>query len=305
LPLSVKIDCHVASLLAMTSLTTPSSRSAEGAVAIPRHEHLALLCAATGRPKEFWIAHPKTPLMPAEKALLSRWTQARLSGYPLAYLVGWREFYGRRFWVNPSTLIPRADTELLIDTAKALVEHLGLQESPRLADLGTGSGCIAISLALEIPKAGVTATDRSEHALKTARNNAAWLGASERVSFALGSWWDAFDPQAAKFHGIVSNPPYIASGDPHLGLGDLRHEPSLALTPSSDQTSCSGLEAIETIAKRALDYLVPGGFLLVEHGFEQQESVLGIFKAAGLSETRGLRDLSGNPRAVIGFHAKA
>lgn len=274
-------------------------------MAIPRHEHLALLCAATGKPKEFWIAHPQTALLPAEKALLERWTKARLRGYPLAYLTGWREFYGRQFWVNPSTLIPRADTELLIDTAKTLVQELGVNDPPRLADLGTGSGCIAISLALEIPEAVVIATDRSEHALKSARNNAAWLGASERVSFALGSWWDALDTRAATFHGIVSNPPYIASGDPHLDQGDLRHEPTFALTPSSDKTSCSGLEAIEAIAKRALDYLAPGGFLLVEHGFEQQEAVLGIFKAAGLSQTRGLRDLSGNPRAVVGFHAKA
>jgi release factor glutamine methyltransferase len=272
---------------------------------IPRHEHLALLCAATGKPKEFWIAHPQAPLLPAEKALLEHWTQARSRGYPLAYLVGWREFYGRRFWVNPSTLIPRADTELLIDTAKTLVGELCPNDPPRLADLGTGSGCIAISLALEIPKSAVIATDRSEPALKIARNNAAWLGVSERVSFDLGSWWDALDTRAAKFHGIVSNPPYIASSDPHLGQGDLRHEPSCALTPSSDHASSSGLESIEAIAKRALGYLAPGGFLLVEHGFEQQEAVMGIFKAAGLSQTRGLRDLSGNPRAVVGFHAKA
>jgi release factor glutamine methyltransferase len=271
---------------------------------IPRQEYLALRCAATGKPKEFLIAHPQAPLLPAENALLERWTQARLRGYPLAYLVGWREFYGRRFWVNPSTLIPRADTELLIDTAKTLVEQIGLNDPPQLADLGTGSGCIAISLALEIPKARVIATDRSAPALQVARNNAAWLGASDRLSFSLGSWWEAFETRGSKFHGIVSNPPYIASGEPHLDQGDLRHEPFSALSPSSDQTPCNGLEAIEIIAGRAREHLAPGGFLLVEHGFEQQEAVLGIFKAAGLSQTRGLQDLSGNPRAVVGFHAR-
>lgn len=272
---------------------------------IARHEHLALLAAATGKPKEFWVAHPDSPLSPAEQALLHRWTQARLKGVPLAYLIGRREFYGRSFWVGPDTLIPRTDTELLIDTAKALVAGLEFNGPARLVDLGTGSGCIAISLALEIPGSTVMASDLSPKALRLARDNAAWLGASARISFLQGSWWSAFAGVEGEFHGIVSNPPYIAGGDPHLAQGDLPHEPACALTPLPNQSACSGLEAIEEITAQALDRLVPGGFLLIEHGFDQQSKVMGIFKSSGLSEVKGLQDLAGNPRAVIGFQAQA
>lgn len=271
---------------------------------IPRHERLALLAAATGRPKEFWLAHPEALLLPSERALLERWMQKRANGLPLAYLVGWREFYGRRFWVSPETLIPRADTELLIDTAKALSRRFHSAETIRLADLGTGSGCIAISLALEISRCTVAASDISMNALKVARNNAAWLGASESVSFAQGSWWHAFESLPYKLHGIVTNPPYIAGQDPHLAQGDLRHEPAAALTPSATGVACDGLHAIKTIARHATGYLACGGFLLIEHGFDQQADVIGIFQEAGLSEIQPLKDLTGNPRAVVGFHAQ-
>jgi release factor glutamine methyltransferase len=274
-------------------------------VAIPRHEHLALLCAATGRPKEFWVAHPQAPLQPAERALLQRWIGLRSEGVPLAYLIGSREFYGRSFWVSRDTLIPRADTELLIDTTKALVQQLGLNEPPRLADLGTGSGCIAISLALEIPGSTVVASDISAGALQMARNNAAWHGVGAQLSFTQGAWWNAFEALPYKFHGIVSNPPYIAGQDPHLAQGDLRFEPAAALTPCPSAAVCSGLEAIKEIAAGAAQHLAPGGFLLIEHGFDQQPDVIGIFKAVGLSETGGLQDLAGNPRAVVGFRAQA
>ncbi len=271
---------------------------------IPRHEHLALLAAATGKPKEFWIAHPDSVLSPGEHALLDRWRQARLKGMPLAYLIGQREFYGRSFWVSPDTLIPRADTELLIDTTKKLVKGVEFNAPARLADLGTGSGCIAVSLALEIPKSTIIASDLSPKALRLARNNAAWLGASARISFLQGSWWGAFAGVKDKFHGIVSNPPYIAGGDPHLAQGDLPYEPPYALTPLPEQ-NCSGLEAIMEITSHALERLLPGGFLLIEHGFDQQNQVIGIFKSSGLSKVESLRDLAGNPRAVVGFQAQA
>ncbi len=269
---------------------------------LPRHERLALLEAVTGKPREFWAAHPKAALLDREAALFDRWQAARLNGAPLAYLLGYREFYGRRFWVGPETLIPRPDTELLIDTAKTLIAELRPEIPPVLADLGTGSGCIAISLALEINGATITACDLSPAALHTARNNAAWLGASPQVSFAQGSWWQAFGPSQQKFHGVVSNPPYIAGNDAHLSQGDLRYEPAMALTPRFTEKNGSGLEAIEAITSQAPQHLFPGGFLLIEHGFDQQPAVMGIFKNAGLSQVRGLRDLSGNPRAVVGFH---
>ena len=271
--------------------------------AIPRHEQLALRSAVSGKPKEFWGTHPERPLLAGEAALLDRWTRARERGIPLAYLLGYREFYGRRFWVTPNTLIPRAETELLIDTTKSLLDRLAFTRPVRLADLGTGSGCIAITLALEIQGASVTASDLSGSALEVARNNAAWHNVAQHVSFLQGSWLRAFEAESLKFHAIVSNPPYIASHDPHLRQGDLPSEPIQALTPFGGQQPSTGLEAIEDIADKATAHLAPGGFLLIEHGFDQQPAVIDIFKQAGLLDVQGLPDLSGNPRAVVGFHA--
>lgn len=270
---------------------------------IARHEHLALLSAATGRPKEFWIAHPEAELLAGEAALFDRWKLARERGVPLAYLLGYREFYSRRFWVSPETLIPRSDTELLIDTTKALLSSLELNGPVRLADLGTGSGCIAITLALEIHRVTVAASDVSASAIEIARNNAAWHGVAHRVSFLKGSWWAAFKTIQHRFHAIVSNPPYIASADPHLCRGDLPSEPSIALTPFGHRQASHGLESIEEIAGAAVMHLEPGGFLLIEHGFDQQPAVIEIFRRAGLHKVQGMQDLSGNPRAVVGFNS--
>lgn len=278
---------------------------------LARHEAWALAEAATGRSREFLIAHADEGLGPAALALFHRLAALRSQGVPLAYLVGWREFYGRPFWVNRHTLIPRPETELLVDTVLAV---LGQKPGPiRLCDLGTGSGCIAITLALEIATAELTAIDTSEEALQVARNNAAWLGVAERIRFRQGSWTAALNtPRAGagaeagqKFHGLVSNPPYVAAGDPHLGQGDLRFEPASALTPQgADSTAAAdGLGAIAGITRSALQWLEPRGFLLVEHGFDQQQAVIGLMTEAGLTAVRGLSDLQGQPRAVIGFAA--
>lgn len=300
-----------------------------GAEKLARHEWWALLEAATGRPREYFIAHPDVTLSAQELALLQKWVSLRLTGRPLAYLVGWREFYGRRFWVNPHTLIPRGETELLVDLAKDLLQKIGSDnanaarsdknidgETPKtVIDLGTGCGAIAVSLALECQSLRVIATDISNQALTAARNNAAWLGlkvakdasdwlrtdTKNQILFAQGSWWDALGGGLSKLKvsGVISNPPYIAKDDPHLGVGDLLHEPQEALcgvSPSGD-----GLAAYRALLAGISGRVEPGGFVLVEHGHEQQQAVIGLFQDSGLSRVKGYADAAGRPRAVLGF----
>lgn len=274
-----------------------SFRELMTATSLPKHELWPLLEAASGRRREYILAHDNDMVDVGTQALFLRWTKERQAGSPIAYLMGSREFYGRNFWVNAHTLIPRSETELLIDTAREL---LGKSDGSglRLCDLGTGSGCIAVTLALEFPQASIWASDVSGGALQVARNNAAWLGAAARTHFAKGAWWQAFTNAPQTFHGVVSNPPYIAPGDPHLGQGDLRYEPGSALVGQGQ-----GLGDIRAIVAGAIDRLEPNGFLLIEHGFDQQSEVMAIFQQAGLVRVRGLIDLANNPRAVLGFRA--
>ena len=272
-----------------------SFRELIAATPLPKHELWPLLEAASGRPREFILAHDTDLVDVGAQALFLRWIGQRQAGVPLAYLVGGREFYGRNFWVNDHTLIPRMETELLIDTVKDLLgQHGG--GGLRFCDLGTGSGCIGITLALEFPQAQVYASDISGGALQVARNNAVWLGAGPQMRFYQGAWWQALGQAPATFHGIVSNPPYIAPGDQHLSQGDLRFEPAQALVGQGN-----GLDDIRTIAGGAINRLEPNGFLLIEHGFDQQAAVMGVFQQAGLIRVRGLTDLAKNPRAVLGF----
>ncbi len=266
---------------------------------------MALLEAASGQRRETLIAHGSDPVPCAVQALFQRMVAQRRLGMPIAYLTGFREFYGRPFWVSPATLIPRMETELLIDTVIALTQTA---ERPlRLADLGTGSGCIGITLALEIRSAEITATDRSAAALQVARNNAARLGAVPQTRFFEGSWFEALPRDRLKYHGLVSNPPYVGAGDPHLSKGDLRFEPNAALSPAATGDAImaqpDGLSDIARLASGAPQWLEPGGFLLVEHGSEQQAAVIALFRQAGLTEVRGLADDQSLPRAVIGFRA--
>jgi release factor glutamine methyltransferase len=272
---------------------------------LPRREAIALLEAATGQRREALIAHGSDPAPREVQALFERMVAQRRLGVPIAYLTGFREFYGRSFWVSPATLIPRIETELLIDTVIDLAQ--AAERPLRLADLGTGSGCIGITLALEIRSAQITATDWSAAALQVARNNAAQLGAVPQTRFFEGSWFDALPRDRVKYHGLISNPPYVGAGDPHLSQGDLRFEPKAALSPAAtgDGTTAQsdGLGDIATLATSAPEWLEPGGFLLVEHGSEQQAAVVALFRQAGLTRVRGLADDQSLPRAVIGFRA--
>lgn len=216
--------------------------------------------------------------------------ERRAAGEPIAYLVGSREFYGRDFAVTPDVLIPRPETELLVDIAK---QKLGAGGTARILDLGTGSGCLAITLALELPQARVTAVDVSPAALEVARGNAQRLGAN--VDFVESDWFAALPPQC--FDMIVANPPYVAAGDPHLGEGDLRFEPVGALTDHAD-----GLTAIRRIVTAAPQWLAARGWLFFEHGYDQAATARQLLDAAGFSEIEQSCDLAGIVRASGGCY---
>ncbi len=233
------------------------------------------------------IAHDTDPLNDAHVVVFDSLLAQRLEGMPIAYLVGAREFYGRSFLVSPDVLIPRPDTELLVERALA---HIPPDQAMNVLDLGTGSGCIAITLALERPLARVTAVDRSTAALAIARRNADIHHA--RVEFLTSDWFAAFTPPSVlakrRFGLIVSNPPYIVAADPHLARGDLRFEPLSALAAGHD-----GLADLRQLTAAACAHLEPGGALLLEHGYDQADAVLTLLREGGIPHPQSWADLSG------------
>ncbi|GAB4169231.1 MAG: peptide chain release factor N(5)-glutamine methyltransferase [Rhodocyclaceae bacterium] len=263
---------------------------ARGAAALPRAEARLLLIHACGIGHARLAAHPEAALEDDARARYEEWIARRASGEPVAYILGWREFYGRRFRVGEAVLIPRPETELLVDLALEAARPLGA--CPRIADLGTGSGAIAVSLALELPCAEVWACEVSESALAIARANAAALGA--RVCFRQGDWFSAFE-RGSRFDLLVCNPPYVAEGDAHLGRGDLRREPRAALAGGPD-----GLAMIRRVVREAPAFLAPGGRLMIEHGWDQASRVRALLAAAGFGALRSHRDLAGIERVSTG-----
>ncbi|HYP67195.1 MAG TPA: peptide chain release factor N(5)-glutamine methyltransferase [Thiobacillaceae bacterium] len=219
------------------------------------------------------------------ESLLAR----RLSGEPIAYILGRREFYGRVFKVGPAVLIPRPETELLVEAA---LERLPKDRPARVLDLGTGSGCVGISIALERRDCEVLAVDVSTTALEMAKENAADLGASN-VRFLISDWYAQLATMS--FDMIISNPPYIASGDAHLSKGDLCHEPSSALASGS-----VGLDAIRIIVLGAAARLHPHGWLILEHGYEQANACRALLNEVGLKQIFTLADLAGHTRVTGG-----
>jgi release factor glutamine methyltransferase len=234
------------------------------------------------------IAHDTDPLTQAQTEQFQTLLTRRLSGEPVAHLTGTREFYGRRFQVSPDVLIPRPDTELLVELALA---RMPPGQAVHVLDLGTGSGCIAITLALERPLAQVTAVDRSTAALAIARHNADILNA--RVEFLNSDWFASLTGR--RFDLIVGNPPYIAAADPHLALGDVRFEPLSALTAGTD-----GLEDLRKLTAAAGAHLRPGGALLMEHGYDQADAVQTLLQSAGFHHVQSWPDLSGIQRVSGG-----
>jgi len=247
----------------------------------PRLDAELLLAHALGVDRA-WLVTRANDFANAERYWL--FIERRASGEPLAYIVGFKDFWTLRLWVTPAVLIPRPETELLVEQALALISA----SSARVADLGTGSGAIALALAKERPRWRMTATDASTEAISIARANAIELGL-KHIEFLQGSW---FEPLAGqRFDLIVSNPPYIAANDPALSHPTLKHEPQMALTPGSD-----GMEALRTVIRETPDYLTRNGWLLVEHGATQAAEVACELVARGFHHVTSRRDLAGHER---------
>jgi len=238
--------------------------------------------------RSFLYANPELELPRVRSEVFKKLIKQRVLGKPIAYLTESSEFWSLPLKVNPAVLIPRPDTELLVEAA---LDKIPLEADWRIADLGTGSGAIALALASERKKCEIHATDISMAAIKVARENANQLGFS-RVQFHCGSW---NEPLRGKFHLVVCNPPYIDADDLHLKQGDLRFEPRKALTPGAD-----GLSAIRKISQLAHPILVDGGWLMFEHGWDQGFATRETMKEAGFMNVETLQDLQGHERVTVG-----
>lgn len=241
------------------------------------------------------IARPERELGEGAWEHLRALVDRRTSGEPLAYLLGSADFRGREFAVTPAVLVPRADTEVLVEQALCVLSGMaGQEDAARVLDLGTGSGIVAVTLACEVPRAQVTAVDLSPAALAVAAANAARHGA--KVRFLAGDWYAPLEGE--RFDLIVSNPPYIVAGDPHLGGDGVRFEPGMAL--SDGVAGGDGLACIRAIVAGAPAHLEPGGRILIEHGYDQAVAVRALLRERGFSETASWRDLAGIERVSGG-----
>jgi len=262
-------------------------RAAHIALPLDPLENRVLLCHATGLTRVQLITQAERPLTDDEAAHLNALVRRRLAGEPIAYIVGTREFFGLDFQVSDAVLIPRPDTELIVELALERLPQQG-----RLLDMGTGSGAIAVAVAHTRPDAAVTALDVSAAALAVAQANA--TNNDARVRFLQSDWFAALAPDET-FDLIASNPPYIAAGDEHLSQGDLRFEPSGALTDFAD-----GLSALRIIIDGAQARLVKGAWLLLEHGYDQAAAVRALLEKQGYTEVQSWRDLGGIERVSGG-----
>ena len=280
--------------------TNTSLRSLLSDSALPQNEAKILLAFVIEKHYQL----PRSALLSRDEmelslAALEQWRNLeskRLSGEPIAYLVGKRGFHDIELYVASGVLIPRPETEILVEIA--LREIQTLNRPANILDLGTGSGAIALAIAHSAPQTIVTATDQSLEALAIAKMNAEQLALSERVQFFQGNWYSALK-EAIQFDVVLSNPPYIAAGDTHLNEGDLRFEPASALTDGA-----SGLSCLEAIILQVHPYLKPGGLVAVEHGFDQSGAVVKLMKLAKLEEIRVHQDLTGRRRTVSGRRSK-
>ncbi len=256
-----------------------------GASDSPRLDAELLLARALDVQRSYLFAHPEDQLDAGARERFEKAVAQRLDGMPMAYITGEKEFWSMPLAVSPATLVPRPETELLVDQALLRIPR---KAEWAVADLGTGSGAIALAIARERPLCRVTATDISEDALAVARVNAGQL-ALPNVEFLVGDWTEPLASRA--FELAVSNPPYVASADPHLAA--LKYEPAAALESGDD-----GLDAIRQLANSVGKILKPGGCLLLEHGFDQADSVARILADAGWSGIVTVNDLEGRPRVT-------
>lgn len=256
----------------------------------PRRDAEILLAFVTGRTRTFLLAFGETALTDDEHARLDALLARRAAGEPVAYLIGQREFWSLPLEVSPATLIPRPDTECLVEQALAR-----LPATPcRILDLGTGTGAIALALASERPDCHVTALDVIPEAVALAKRNAQRLGI-DNVTILQSHWFSALTD--ARFSLIVSNPPYIDGDDPHLSQGDVRFEPKSALVADN-----AGLADLETLVTEARRFLEDNGWLMLEHGWQQGEAVRELFTRAGYQGVETCRDYGGNERMTLGHY---
>lgn len=252
----------------------------------PTLEAELLLAHVLNLPRGKLHLHPDQALTPAQSGELDTLVSRRAQGEPSAYLTGTRGFWSLELQVTPGVLIPRPETELLVELA---LQKIPADAAWRIADLGTGSGAIALAIAHERPRCQFVATDISPAALEIARANAARLNI-RNVAFRLGDWFSALRDE--RFDMIVSNPPYVAGGDPHLH--DLRFEPQLALVGGAD-----GLQHLRVITAQARGHFTQGGWLLLEHGYDQTPAMMELLAALGYQTIQDHPDLSGVPRAAL------
>lgn len=234
------------------------------------------------------IAHENDALQPNIHAAFEALLNRRLAGEPMAYILGSREFFGLDLLVTPDTLIPRPDTETLVEAALAKILN---NTNLSIVDLGTGTGAIALAIAKNCPQVSITAVDASNAALEVAKKNAQNLNI-HNVEFVLSNWFNNLSNQ--RFDVIVSNPPYIEENDDHLTQGDLRFEPISALASGAD-----GLDDIRQIIENCLVYLKPQGWLMMEHGYNQADQVADLMAQSGLNNIETIQDLGGNNRVTI------
>jgi release factor glutamine methyltransferase len=269
-----------------TAFTISRALAASGLVPF---EAKLLLAHVLGRDRAWLAAHADEPMTAEQGKTFDALARRRRDGEPVAYLIGRREFYGLDLAITPDVLIPRPETELLVDLALA---RLPAEGEARVLDLGTGSGAVALAIAAARRRARVVGTDISSAALALAARNAARLGIGN-VSFLASDWFIAL--QSERFDLIAGNPPYVAAGDPHLNEGDLRHEPPNALSSGGD-----GLNAIRVIVAAAPAHLARGGWLLLEHGHDQADAVGALLRDAGFADVGAARDLAGILRVSYG-----
>lgn len=250
-----------------------------------------LLGYVLNKPRAYLLAHPEARLSRVDHAHFSALLTRRLQGEPIAYLVGQREFYGLTFAITPDVLIPRPETELLVELA---LECMPPDRPLRVLDLGTGSGAIAVTLAKHRPQAQITALDISPRALDIARANAARHQA-RHITFIESDWFTALPPHTSRFDLIVANPPYIVDNDPHLLCTDIRFEPAMALRAGPE-----GLDAIRHITQFSGHHLNVNGHLLLEHGYDQQRACAAILSSQKFSAVTCHRDLGKQARVSLG-----
>ncbi len=248
-----------------------------------------LLCHCLHKNRSFIRAWPEHQLTDQQAAEFLTLIAERQQGVPIAYLTGEREFWSRLFKVNPDVLIPRPDSELLIELS---LDLLPTTQASKIIDLGTGSGILGITLAAERPGSQVIACDLSPAALNTAQDNAQQLQI-DNVRFLASNWFSAITDR--DFDLVISNPPYIDQHDPHLQQGDVRFEPDSALISAEN-----GLQDIRLLADQARQHLKPDGYLLIEHGYDQQTAVQALFKRFNYQQITTHRDYAGNPRVTSG-----